>query len=221
MSRIDAFRYRVTFAKTIEMRYTSHLDLQRTWDRLLRRAEVPLLFTQGYHPRPRFNLAAALPLGFIGDAEILELYLVEHLAPDALIALLAAAAPPGMRFDGAVEVDVRAKAVQTEIAAAEYEVALSTETDAGVLPGRIEALLAAESVERERRGKTYDLRPLVEELTLDDGTEAATSAPILRMRLRHRDGATGRPDEVLLALGMDPLTVLVRRTRLVLESDAS
>ena len=55
MSKIDAFRYRVTFAKTIEMRYTSHLDLQRTWDRLLRRARVPLLFTQGYHPGSNFH----------------------------------------------------------------------------------------------------------------------------------------------------------------------
>ena len=59
-----SMRIRVTFAKTEPMRFTSHLDLFRAWERTFRRAGLPILFSQGYNPRPRMQLAAALPLGF-------------------------------------------------------------------------------------------------------------------------------------------------------------
>ncbi len=229
LSRIDAYRYRITFAKTIEMRYTSHLDVQRTWERLIRRAELPLLFTQGFHPRARFNLAAALPLGFIGEAEIAELYLVEDRAPESLAATLRKSAPPGIRIDHVDRVDPRAPAVQTEIAASDYTVRLAPEVDLDALALRVTAVLAADSVPRERRGKAYDLRPLIGSMTLDPpghgpgGHDVGAESPpagILRMTLVARDGATGRPDEVLSELGLDPLTQLVCRDRLVLESDS-
>jgi len=66
-------RIRVKFAKTEPMRFTSHLDLYRAWERLLRRADVPLVFSQGYNPRPRIQLAAPLPLGITSNCEIIDI----------------------------------------------------------------------------------------------------------------------------------------------------
>ena len=71
-------RIRVTFSKTYHMRYTSHLDVHRTWERTLRRARLPLAYSQGFNPRPKINLAAALPLGFTSDCEIVEFWLDEE-----------------------------------------------------------------------------------------------------------------------------------------------
>lgn len=213
MSRADATRYRIRFAKTTEMRYTSHLDLQRTWERLLRRADLPLLFTEGFHARVRFNLAAALPLGFTADAELCDLYLTEELQPDVLRERLVAAAPPGVRVDDVSVVSVSAPAIQTLLASAEYDMELVDPPAVETIARRIEALLASESLPRERRGKPYDLRPLV----LSLASRASPSAVSLSATLAARPGATGRPDEVLRALELDPLRARICRRRLFLD----
>ena len=55
-------RIRVTFGKGQQLKYISHLDLARTWERVFRRARLPVAYSQGFNPRPRFQLAAALPV---------------------------------------------------------------------------------------------------------------------------------------------------------------
>jgi uncharacterized protein (DUF2344 family) len=70
-----AMRIRAEFAKTEAMRFTSHLDLYRAWERLLRRAGLPLQFSQGYNPRPKLQLAAPLPLGMTSQVEIIDFWL--------------------------------------------------------------------------------------------------------------------------------------------------
>jgi radical SAM-linked protein len=217
-SRADAFRYRITFAKTSEMRYTSHLDVQRAWDRLLRRARIPLLFTQGFHTRARFSLGSALPLGFTGSGELAEIYLVESLSPNDLAARIEASAPPGIRIVGVEPVDVRAPAVQTLIRAAVYRVDARGVDDVEELDHRIHRLLAANEFPWERRGKRYDLRPLIEHVAIVAGVHPnEPGRAVLDMTLSARDGATGRPDDVLRVLGLDPSLAFVVRERLVLE----
>ena len=77
-------RLRITFSKSGALRYTGHLDLQTTWERTLRRAGLPLAYTHGFHPGPRIQIASALPLGFIGRAEIVDIWLDEPAAPAGL-----------------------------------------------------------------------------------------------------------------------------------------
>jgi hypothetical protein len=81
------------------------------------------------------------------------------------------------------------------------------------LERRVDALLGSETVLRKRREKNYDLRPLIEGLRL---SPAPPAGPSVWMRLSSREGATGRPEEVLLALGIDPAGVRIHRTRLLL-----
>ena len=186
------------------MRFTGHLDLMRAWERLLRRAHIPVAYSQGFNPRPRLNLAAALPLGYTSESEMIDAWLDEPLRPDELLNRLKAAAPPGLIVHAAREVELKAKSPQSQLLSAEYRVLLPPSAD---LAARVESLLAANTLPRERRGKSYDLRPLVEALELNDEG--------LWMRLSALPSATGRPDEVLLALGLDPLALRIHRTKLL------
>ena len=72
-------RIRVAYTKGSSLRFTGHLDMQRLWERLLRRSRLPVRYSQGFHPRARLNLASALPLGFISEAELLDFWMNEPL----------------------------------------------------------------------------------------------------------------------------------------------
>jgi radical SAM-linked protein len=227
-------RLRITFAKTGSLRYIGHLDLHQVWERTARRAGLPLAYTQGFHPGPKIQIAAALPLGFIGRAEVVDLWINE---PGEIISrpykdLLQSAAPPGLTIVSAGPVDEGAPPLQTQVAAAEYEVNFLETGLQSALEAKVAELLAKPSLPRERRGKPYDLRPLV--LSLEAGTgerrcpactsAAGTGEPVegsgwLRMVLSAREGATGRPEEVLAELGIPSETARVERTRLIFKNE--
>jgi radical SAM-linked protein len=203
-------RIRITFTKQGALRYTGHLDLHKLWERATRRAELPLSYSQGFHPQPKISIASALPLGFSSRAEVLDMRLNEELAYEDIAARLKESLPGGIQVLAVESVDERAPALQTQVMSAEYQVGL-TETDAiSDLKRRVDELLSAESLPRERRGKPYDLRPLIEELSVSESG--------LFMRLTAREGATGRPEEVLDALDIPADTTRVERIRLIFQA---
>lgn len=206
-------RIRVTFSKTGSLRFIGHLDLHQVWERTARRAGLPLAYTQGFHPGPKIQIAAALPLGFSGRAEVVDLWLNEmsEITSRSYKDLLQSAAPPGLTILSVKEVDERAPALQTQVVAAEYEVSLTEAGLGSALAERLAALLAKASIPRERRGKAYDLRPLI--LSLE------YRGLSLQMVLSAREGATGRPEEVLAELGIPPEAARIERTRLILKDE--
>lgn len=202
-------RLRITFSKTGALRYTGHLDLHKIWERTLRRAGLPLAYSQGFHPQPKIQIAAALPLGFLGREEIVDIWLETADSPPPDPARIQSAAPPGLTILSVAQVAERAPALQTQVVAAEYEVTL-LETGSGPgLAQRAADLLTRQSLPRTRRGKGYDLRPLIQSLAWRDG--------LLNMTLSAREGATGRPEEVLDALGIPIENARIERTRLILK----
>ncbi|MBK7316184.1 MAG: DUF2344 domain-containing protein [Anaerolineales bacterium] len=204
-------RIRITFTKQGALRYTGHLDLHRLWERAMRRAELPIAYSQGFHPQPKMSLAAALPLGFSSLCEMLDVRLNEEIPVEEIRLRLKDNLPTDIQVTNVESVDERAPALQTQVLSAEYHVQLTEPVDGSDLKRRVEELIQSESLPRERRGKFYDLRPLVEVLTVD--TETST----LQMKLTAREGATGRPDEVLTALGIEPEYARVERTRLIFQ----
>ena len=205
-------RLRITFSKTGSLRYAGHLDLHTVWERTVRRAGLPLAYTQGFHPGPRIQIACALPLGFAGRSELVDIWLDSPEPDPQTAALLQAAAPPGLGIINVAVVDEHSPALQTRVASAEYQVTLLDPLDIPALTGHITSLLESPSLPRQRRGKDYDLRPLIEEAyLLPDGIH-----PTLFMRLAARQAATGRPEELLDALGIPFETTHIERTRLVL-----
>ncbi|MCS6911081.1 MAG: TIGR03936 family radical SAM-associated protein, partial [Anaerolineales bacterium] len=161
-------------------------------------------------PQPRLQLAAALPLGFTSECEIADVWLETPQEPEAVRAALEAALPPGLKLLSITEVPPAEPALQTQVRSAEYLVTLDTDWTAEELDARLAALLAQPSIPRVRRGKAYDLRPLIE------SAERAGDARTLRLQLAAREGATGRPEEVVEALGIGTVGARFHRTRLIL-----
>ena len=241
-------RLRIVFSKTGSLRYTGHLDLQTVWERTVRRAGLPLAYTHGFHPGPKIQIASALPLGFLGRREIVDIWIDDvgadlrvgppadlpvpafggRVGPPADLPapvfggpapafwgsvrpdILQPGAPPGLTILSVEQVDEGAPSLQTQVASAEYEVTLLEPFSIPDLEQRLQELLAAASLPRQRRGKDYDLRPLVEELSLlplppfleKMGGDTEGGRVRVFMRLSAREGATGRPEEVLDVLGI-------------------
>jgi len=208
-------RLRITFTKQGALRYTGHLDLHKILERSIRRAKLPLAYSQGYHPQPKLNLAAALPLGFASRAEVMDIWLNEDVGD--VVSALRAHVPPGLSILEAEQVDERAPSLQTQVIAAEYQVEI-TEAGCGLgLTGKIASVLESESIPRERRKKQYDLRPLIEKMTLTPSPSPLKGEgnPSIFMRLTARESATGRPEEVLAVLEIPLEATRIERTRLL------
>jgi radical SAM-linked protein len=204
-------RIRITFVKQGPLRYTGHLDLHKLWERAARRAELPLAYSQGFHPQPKMNLAAALPLGFASRCEVLDMKLEHDIPIEGLPTRLNGTLPSGLQVVGVEQVDERAPALQTQVVSSDYEVSLTEAVNEAELQHRIDSVIESKSIPRERRGKMYDLRPLIEELNLpSDGK--------IFMRLAAREGATGRPEEVLDVLGIAFEGTRIERTHLIFRS---
>lgn len=203
-------RLRIVFRKDGPARFIGHLDLARTLERMLNRAQIPLAYTQGYNPRPRMQLATALPLGFTSECEIADIWLLEQIDPQKAWQALVPKSAPGIEIRNLYEVDLKQPALQPEEGT--YLVTLLDPVDRESLKDKVDQLLASEHLPRERHGKDYDLRPLILELNLLE----RTGSPIrLSMRLSLLAGKTGRPDEILAALELDPLAAKIHRTELV------
>jgi radical SAM-linked protein len=194
------------------MRYIGHLDLHRLWERAMRRADLPLAYSQGFHPQPKISLAAALPLGFSSRGEVLDVRLNEEIPAGEISSRLKDNLPSDIKVTEVLPVDERLPALQTQVLSASYDVHLTEPIDGSELKRKVESVMMAESIVRERRGKSYDLRPLIEMMSV---ITQADGTAWLKMTLAAREGATGRPEEVLSALGIEPETARVERTRLI------
>lgn len=207
-------RIRITFAKQGALRYTGQIDLHKLWERAARRAQLPLAYSKGFHPQPKINIAAALPLGFSSRCEVMDLRLEREIPLEGLREKLQQTLPTGIQILDVESAEERAPALQTQVTAAEYEITLMEPVDRSELKRKVDSIMDSESIIRERRGKKYDLRPLIEGLDLPPpgGGEK------ILMRLAAREGATGRPEEVLDALGIAFEDTRIERTRLILNS---
>jgi radical SAM-linked protein len=204
-------RLRVTFAKGEEVKYISHLDLMRLWERALRRAEVPVLHSQGYNPRPKISFAAPLAVGITGHREMLDVMLERPLAPLDFATAVNRQLPVGVILVEVEEVYATLPALQTQVQGAEYLATVAVSDDTRQLEERITSLLGSDQLPRQRRGREYDLRPLLEKVWLE--TQEVGHC-VVGMRLRAGEQGTGRPDEALDELGLANQVISITRTRL-------
>jgi len=196
-------RIRLRYTKRGRLRFTSHRDFQRAFERALRRAEVPMAYSAGFTPHPKVSYANAAPTGTGSEAEYLEIALTEARDPEKLRLLLDESLPAGLDVVDGVE--ARISGLADRLTASVWELRLD-----GVDPADAERAVAvfnaAEAVEVQRKTKngirTFDARPAV--VQLDTHTELAdrpTDQPcaILRLVVRHVTPAV-RPDDVLSGL---------------------
>jgi radical SAM-linked protein len=207
-------RLRLTFSKDGPARFISHLDLARALERALNRAALPVAYTQGFNRRPRLSLAAALPLGYSSAAEVADVWLTEAVEPEVFRARLMARMAPGIVVLAVVEAPLAAPSLQQQLSESVYEVGLPAEVDVEALRRAVVDLLAADALVRQRhrpkdnRSQSFDLRPLILDLVVDERQDGALW---LRLRLVQSATQMGRPDDVLAALGLEPLDARVHR----------
>jgi radical SAM-linked protein len=207
-------RIRITFSKSDAMRYTSHLDLFRSWERTFRRSGLPLAYSQGFHPQPRLNLACALPLGFTSECELIDAWLECDLPLEQIYQTIEGVLPPGLEIHGIETIDIQAPALQTQITSAVYLVTLLD--DIPDLDERVKRITSAEHLPRQRRNKSYDLRPLLEIMAVISATEVGNRR--LRIQLSARESATGRPEELLDEMGIKFENTRVHREKLLFQT---
>jgi radical SAM-linked protein len=197
-------RLRVRYAKRGRLRFTSHRDFARAFERALRRARVPMAYSAGFTPHPKVSYANAAPTGVASEAEYLEIGLAEFREPDRIRADLDAALPEGLDIVEVVEAAPGALADRLEASVWLIELPGVSEPEATSALARF---LAAEAVEVTRTTKngprTFDARGAViaARVTVRDGgnAPAETSCAILEVVVRQVTPAV-RPDDVLSGL---------------------
>ncbi|MBX9788637.1 MAG: TIGR03936 family radical SAM-associated protein [Pirellulales bacterium] len=187
---------RIWFRKAGDLRFISHRDLVRTWERIFRRAGLELSRSQGFHPKPRMSFPAALAVGIDGTHELVEVELAASRPADAIDAALRPTCPAGLDLLRVEVLPPGAKKARVLSMSFEFPVPAERTAD---LSRRIDTLLAAEShlARRDDDSPPVDLRPALAELALGDGR--------LRMRLLANPQGGARPRAVLEALGLDDL----------------
>ncbi len=165
-------RLRVWFGKHGDMGLVSHLDLIRLFDRVVRRAEIPIAFTGGFHPGPRISPANALSLGATGSGEIVDFELTRSLEPETLRQLLSAHLPETIPIYRVIEVPLGDPSATQVVSQAEYHLTLRLEDPATEdWQGWVSAVLAQTEIWFEQKAKNgkmkqINLRDRLHELTL-------------------------------------------------------
>lgn len=219
-NQVIKYRYRLLFAKKIEIKYIGHLDLALAWERALRRAQIALAYSKGFNPRPKIQFASELPLGSTGSAEIVDIVLDQPLdletAPDKIGPTL----PQGLKLHAIEPVPIKAPTLQNLLRQADYNVLVETDLSSEALTQQIEALLAADEIiqtrHRRKRQEKYDLRPWLYALELGSLVDGDAR---LHMRLACGQHGNLRPEAVLNALGLGDNWAEIERTRLIFEDD--
>ena len=202
MSKEQKIRTRVI--KGSEVRFISHLDFMNTITRALRRADLPIAYSQGYNPRPELSFASALAVGLTSDSEYIDFVLRKEIAPVEFKNRLNEKFPSGIRIAEAREVSLGLDSLMSVINAGRYLVQLEFNRllKAGEVSEIIDDFMEQEKIEiiRRRRNKSdreLDLRPMIFSLELVGvGKKEAT----VNMLVQTGSSGNVRPQEVMRAL---------------------
>lgn len=219
-------RVRVMYEKGESIKFISHQDEFRAWERALRRSGLPLLYKQGFNPQPFIQFASPLGVGFSGARELVDITFSPPVSLDELGRRIKASLPPGLSVRSLAEVDLKSPALQSLLIGADYSLTILAEQQEITsleIERRIADFLASPQCWRTRERKKklyrYNLRPLIFELQYA-GYSAADEAHSIFLRVQQREGATGRPDEVVSALGLDCYARSLCRERLYFSNRA-
>lgn len=202
-------RLRVWFGKQGNMALVSHLDLIRLFDRVVRRASLPISFTGGFHPMPRISLASALALGATSNSEIADFELTVPVAVDSFREQLTREMPTDIPIYHVEQIDLKAKAATQLLESAEYLITVAALEEATSLQWQnwIDTIKAKEELWYEQTTKSgksqlINLRDRLFELELVETSKSiAESISVIRYVGSYRqDGFLLRPEQILFML---------------------
>lgn len=206
-------RLRITFGKSGTLKYTSSLDIAKIWERVLRRADLPILYTQGFNTRPRIQLAMPLPLGITSECEMLDVALREPIELDEtkLIPFLLSVSPVGLDIHKIEEIETWSSTMQSLVLSAEYRLRFEDGIDPDVLQQKVDDILNRDKIivekVRKRKRSIIDLRPLIIDLSIDDHND-------LLAHLSVGERGNMRPDQLIEQMGLADEYISVHRYKL-------
>lgn len=211
-------RLRVRYKRGPEVKYISHLDVIRLWQRALTRAGIDLAYSEGFNPHPRLSLAAPLALGVTSEAELMDVGISRYISPHSFEALAGQQLPPGIEIIQVYQIESTMPSLQSQVRYAEYLVEVDAAAGAQPVEAALASLLEKEHLPWQHRRNTvirsYDLRLLIKDLWLAGGNGEHRT---IGMRLRCDSSGSGRPEQVSKALGFgQPRSI--HRTRLILKT---
>lgn len=195
-------RLRVWFGKLGDMALLSHLDLLRLFDRVVRRAQIPIAFTGGFHPSPRISPANALALGATSSGEIVDFELTRSLAPETFQQMLVDCLPDTIPIYRVEEVDLKAHSATQAVQQAEYRLTFASVENCTDWQNWINTVLASseilfEQTTKNGKKKVVNLRDRLAEL------ELLQSESVVQLRYVgscQNDGTILRPEHVTYLL---------------------
>jgi len=199
-------RLRFVYAVRGYLRFTGSLDLQRIWERSLRRAQLPLSYSQGFHPQPKIQQAFPLPLGIFSEAEIIDIWFDSQITSEQ-IQLLKSCLPSGLEILSFSEVPIGNPTLMSRISACSYQVMFLTESSAQ-FEKNIENMMSKKEIIRTRRSKKYDLHPLILQI------DSSRLPNELHLTLKAGPNQTGRPEEVIDEFGCALGDCMITRTKI-------
>lgn len=165
---------RIVFSKTGRAKYVSHLDLVRAMTRAVRRADIPLWYTEGFNRHPYLTFAAPLSLGYEGLRETMDIRMLEDFPFDELVKRLNAVLPEGLVAISAADAVAKAG----DLAAAEYKLTIQLPMEA--VQGALSAPeLPVEKRTKKKTMKTIDILPYFKEAILEKVGEAETNVTVI------------------------------------------
>lgn len=207
-------RYRVRFGKTELLRWISHRDLARLWERLLRRAGLVLSMTEGFHPKPRVGFPSALALGVESLDEVVEIELAEELSAQTLLERLEADQQPGLNIKSVTRLPEGMSKAQLN--ASDYTFSVVEDAQKSQIDAAIAKLLSQDSVSVERKKKTLTVK-VAEQIT-----KLELNGDVINLRLAASQAASLRPGDVLDLLGFGDWVdrgTLIRRISVELKQE--
>ena len=211
-------RLRIRFRRGEEVKFISHLDIMRLWQRALNRSEISLAYSEGFTPHPRMSLAAPLAVGITSEAELMDIVLATWISPHSFTTVVSQQLPQGIEIMQVYPIAQTMPSLQSQVRFAEYKVELGTDKGQQDVASAIDSLLSSEHLpwqhQRDTGPRHYDLRALIGDLQLVDYQDRHCT---VWMRLRSDSGGSGRPEQVAVALGFaQPESI--HRTKLILKT---
>lgn len=214
-------RVRLKYAKAGRIRFTSHRDMARTWERSLRRTGLPVAQTEGFSPRAKLHFGLALATGYESDAEYLDIdFKTDNMAVDEVLEALVGVLPDGIAATAGVVLERGIMSLQQAVTSCDWDVEL-LDVSVGEIARWVDRVRGAATlvVTRERKGQqiTDDLAPQVHALEVGE----PTSRGVRLLATLGTQPRAARPSELLAALEPVYRPVLVRRTRQWIEQDGA
>jgi radical SAM-linked protein len=195
-------RLRIRYAKRGRLRFTSHRDFGRAFERAIRRAGLPIAYSSGFSPHSRISYANASPTGALSEAEYLEIGLVEARDPAVVRARLDQALPAGLDVVEVVESGQARGSLADRLEASVWKISFD-EVSLDELESAVAAFLDAERLEVERMTKrgvrVFDCRSAVVRLAVASDDRPGAKCATIDMVMRHGTPSV-RPDDVLAGL---------------------